>query len=113
MSNNNRTRPDTPNIHLDKAIATHIMHLINQKGCIMVKSTTKAVRKSVEKAGKKRRSFNLSPDHDAVLTCLVGQYGTMQAVFEAGLHALSGRNQPTNNELLAKLGERLQNNPEG
>ncbi|MEL6754998.1 MAG: hypothetical protein AAFP81_01080 [Pseudomonadota bacterium] len=73
----------------------------------MVKSTTKAVQKSIEKAGKKRRSFNLTPEYDAKLQALAKQHGSMQKALEAMLDRDTNRNQPSNEALLAMLKERM------
>lgn len=73
----------------------------------MAKSTTKAVQKSIEKSGKKRRSFNLTPEYDAKLQALAKKHGSMQKALEAMLDRNDGENQPSNVELLAMLKERL------
>ena len=68
------------------------MHLISKKGDDMAKDTTKAVQRSNQKTGKKRRSVNLLPEQDAQLERLKEQYGTLHAVFLAGMNALEGQN---------------------
>ena len=74
----------------------------------MVKSTTKAVQKSLEKHDKRRRVFNLSPERDDQLMRLKKDYGSMQAVFEAGLDALERQGEITKADVKAWLDKHVQ-----
>ncbi|MEL6758197.1 MAG: hypothetical protein AAFP81_17330 [Pseudomonadota bacterium] len=69
----------------------------------MVKSTTKAVQKSIEKAGKKRRSFNLTPEYDGKLQALAKKHGSMQKALEAMLDREVERDALTKDDVIAWL----------
>ena len=66
----------------------------------MAKKASQIVADSQKKAGKKRKQVVLGPEQLELLEKLQGQYGTITAVFIAGMDALEGKNDLSQAEVL-------------
>lgn len=59
----------------------------------MAKTASEIVKASQKRTGRVRKQVALLPDKAEQLDRLVARFGSITAVFEAGMNALDGRNE--------------------